>query len=115
MRQSDLPKVMMQAVGHKAEWGDLLLRSNFVDVLAKLFFALASIAGCSLRFDYRKDRAVRIIQAVIGKSVPGCRVVTGDGYFELYLRAVAQIPPGFLHLRVCQESPSFCFIEIRHI
>jgi hypothetical protein len=42
------------------------------------------------------------------------RVIADYRYFELDLRAIAQIPTRFLKLRVYQDSSSLRFIEIRH-
>jgi hypothetical protein len=96
MREANLPEMMMQAVGHKAKWRHFLRRGDFADVLAKLFLTLAGIARSSLRFNYSKDGAIGMIEAIIGEAIPGPGVVTIDRYFELDLRAIAQIPTRFL-------------------
>src|SRR5438876_8879181 len=58
VRESHLPKMVVQAVSHKTKRGSLLLRGDFGHVLTKLLLALAGVARSSLRFNYRKDGAV---------------------------------------------------------
>jgi hypothetical protein len=62
-----------------------LLGSNLGHVLAELMFAFASVARSPLRFDYGKDGAVDIIEAEVGETVPGRRIIALDGNLELHL------------------------------
>jgi hypothetical protein len=51
--------------------------------VAELLFAFASVARSLFRFDYSKDRAIDIIEAEVGETVPGCRIIALDGDLEL--------------------------------
>jgi len=92
MRQADLPKEMVQPVGHKPKRRHFLFSRDLGHVLAELLLALARVARRALRFDYGEDGAVGMVEAKIGETVPRGGVVPLDGDFELNLRAVAEIP-----------------------
>ena len=71
---------------------NVLLGGNLGHVLAELLFAFASIARSPLRFDYSKDGAIDVIEAEVGETVPGRRIIALDGDLELHLCVVREVP-----------------------
>ena len=96
----------------KPNGGRFLLGGYLMDVLAELLFALTRIARGPLCLDDRKNGAVGMVEGKISKAVPWRRVIASDGYLELYLRTVREIPPRALELRVYEKGSGSGLVEV---
>jgi hypothetical protein len=81
------------------------------DVMAELFIGLARIPGGALGLDNGEHLAGRLIQAIVGLTVPGLRVITIDGNFKTDLRFVVEPPFSLPELRVDQPNARLVFVR----
>ena len=98
------------AVGHEPEGSKGLPFGDFSDVVPELFVRLACIAGASLGFDDGEHVAAGVVQAVVGNTVPGLRVIATNWNLQSDLGTVVEFPVSRPQLRVDVQDTSSGFV-----
>ena len=86
--------------------------SDFSDVVAKLLFTFARIAAGALRFDNRDHITCRVVEAIVGDTVPWCGIVAVDRHFSKYLSVIVKLPARSAQFRIDENITSLCLVKI---
>jgi len=99
------------AVRHEPEGGKGLILGDLGDVVPELFVGLARVAGTSLGFDDSKHVAARVVQAIVGDTVPWLRVIAINWNLQSDLGAVVEFPVSSPQLRIDVQRTGSGFVE----